>query len=367
MEDKEQNSIEVPARETIIENTTHRISTRFYGIDFIRVLSMFYVVILHTLGHGGILEATTNNSLQYYVCWYAEIWAYCAVDMLAMISGFLCVNKHIKISQYFRRWGQVVFYCLIANILMLCFFPQEFKSDIIIEALFPVTSGRYWYFSAYTGLFVFIPFLNYALCFFRKEDTKWIVLLLVAFSVYDTIVHRFSVNNGYSVIWLIIMYLIGGVIRTHNIEKPKPIMLCILIIVLSLFTLCWKALGVSISFFGNQISQDVLISYTSPTIVGIAVCYILLAKRIQVYNRMGKILAFLGRGSFAVYLINDHRYIRQKFLSNRFADWAQASTYSMMFNLIAYALLFTIGAIVIDNCRVIACHQIGKYIRKKKR
>ena len=363
MENRKQNALEKTTRENRNVNTTH---PRFCGIDLMRVMSMFYVVILHTLGHGGILEATLKNSSQYYAGWFVEIWAYCAVDVIAMITGFLRVNKQIKLSHYFRVWGQVVFYCLIANILVLCLFPKEFRCDVIIEAILPVSSGRYWYFSAYTGLFVFIPFLNYALCSLRKEDTKRVVLLLIAFTAYDTLVHKFTLNNGYSVIWLIIMYLIGGVIRIHNIRETKPVILCILIVILSLLTFCWKTFGVSISFAGIQISQDILVSYTSPTIVGMSVCYLLLAKQIHVNDKIGKILAFLGRGSFAVYLINDHRYIRQKFLSNRFVDWAQTSTILMITYLIVYAILFTFGAIIIDNCRHIILCQIGKCIHKKK-
>ena len=31
--------------------------TRNYGIDFLRMISMIMIVMLHTLGHGGILRS----------------------------------------------------------------------------------------------------------------------------------------------------------------------------------------------------------------------------------------------------------------------------------------------------------------------
>ena len=40
------------------------------------------------------------------------------------------------------------------------------------------------------------------------------------------------------------------------------------------------------------------------------------------------------------------------------------ASHVIIFNLIIYAFLFTIGAKIIDNCRVIVCRKIGKYIRK---
>lgn len=364
MEKERKESFSNLSESIVVLNEKNKTHSRFHGIDLIRVMCMFFIVILHTLGHGGILGATTEGSSQYYAAWFAEIWVYCAVDLLAMISGFLCVNKQVKISQYFKRWGQVVFYSVVGNIFVLCMFPKDYTSQVVIEGLFPVMSGRYWYFTAYTGLFVFIPILNRALCYMQKSDIKWIIFLIILFSVYDTIINRFSVNNGYSVIWLIIMYLIGGIIRTNNIEGPRPLTICLLLIVLSIITFGWKIYGVSFIIIGNHISPDTLISYTSPTIVGMSMCYILLAKRIHVRDNLGKILSFLSKGAFAVYLINDHRYIRQKFLSNSFIGWAHCSTYLMIIYLIIYAMLFTVTSIIIDNVRDMAFSYVSRLIHK---
>jgi surface polysaccharide O-acyltransferase-like enzyme len=33
--------------------------TRNYGIDFLRMISMIMIVMLHTLGHGGILRSVS--------------------------------------------------------------------------------------------------------------------------------------------------------------------------------------------------------------------------------------------------------------------------------------------------------------------
>ena len=42
---------------------------RNYGIDSLRILSMFYVVILHTLGHGGLLESVKDGTNQFILVW----------------------------------------------------------------------------------------------------------------------------------------------------------------------------------------------------------------------------------------------------------------------------------------------------------
>lgn len=45
---------------------------RNYGIDLLRVISMIFVLILHCLGHGGILYNTELNSPQYKFVWFIE-------------------------------------------------------------------------------------------------------------------------------------------------------------------------------------------------------------------------------------------------------------------------------------------------------
>lgn len=43
--------------------------TRNYGIDFLRMISMIMIVMLHTLGHGGILRSVSFLSVHYQIAW----------------------------------------------------------------------------------------------------------------------------------------------------------------------------------------------------------------------------------------------------------------------------------------------------------
>ena len=46
-----------------------------WGIDFLRIVSMFMVVCLHMLGRGGILDYAAILSDKYEVVWLLEIAA----------------------------------------------------------------------------------------------------------------------------------------------------------------------------------------------------------------------------------------------------------------------------------------------------
>ena len=66
---------------------------RNYGIDFLRILAMFFVVILHSLGKGGLLDNTVVDSPQYKLVWFMEVCAYCAVNIFALISGYVSFKQ----------------------------------------------------------------------------------------------------------------------------------------------------------------------------------------------------------------------------------------------------------------------------------
>ena len=71
---------------------------RNYGIDVLRMVSMFMVVVLHVLGRGGVLQATKDLSLNYWVSWSLEIAALCAVNCYAIISGYVGYGRKTKYS-----------------------------------------------------------------------------------------------------------------------------------------------------------------------------------------------------------------------------------------------------------------------------
>ena len=62
---------------------------RNYGIDLLRIVSMMMVVLLHVLGQGGILDGSDPLTVKSETAWLLEIGAYSAVNIYAMISGYV--------------------------------------------------------------------------------------------------------------------------------------------------------------------------------------------------------------------------------------------------------------------------------------
>ena len=87
------------------------IKNRNYGIDLLRIITMFMIVNLHILYHGGILssEKLYFGSTKFNIVWIIEIVSYVAVNCYALISGFVGVNSKNKYSNIILLWLRVAF------------------------------------------------------------------------------------------------------------------------------------------------------------------------------------------------------------------------------------------------------------------
>lgn len=150
--------------------------TRNYGIDFLRMISMIMIVMLHTLGHGGILRSVSFLSVHYQIAWLLEVIAFGAVNTYAMISGFVSVDSHFKISNILILWLQVLFYGILINTVFFFLLPESRNTSGWIQALFPVTRKEYWYFTAYAGVFFSLPIYQSDVSeSLRKADKNFIL------------------------------------------------------------------------------------------------------------------------------------------------------------------------------------------------
>lgn len=189
--------------------------SRNHGIDLLRCLSMFFVVLLHVLkwGEGGNLDNSFLGTPNYAVSWYLELSAYCAVNCFALITGYVGVNVPYRISRFINLWFQVFFYTAGITFLFKWLVPGSVSFKGMIQAFFPVLRLAYWYFTAYAVLFCFIPFLNPAIRSLSRESARWLCLLvLIVFSLFSTIsgYGNWLSQGGYSAIWLVCLYVVGG-------------------------------------------------------------------------------------------------------------------------------------------------------------
>ena len=265
---------------------------RNYGIDLLRLVLMFMVCMLHTLGQGGILTALTPGTAPYQVYWLLEVLCFCAVDGFAMISGYTASDKPPRYSRIVEMWLQVFFYSLVLTVLLsLAGMEVNWTRSTVLAYSLPVTYNVFWYFTGYFVLFFAAPLLNrYLLDVDEAAARKAFLFLVLLFTVAGAISDAFRTHAGYSAIWIIVLYCMGVLARRGRLfERRRTICL------IAGFILCGL---ISWAFF-LQSGLSVLISYTSPTMVLGALALIVVFSRLSL---RGTVIRKLSPLAFGIYL-----------------------------------------------------------------
>lgn len=339
---------------------------RNYGIDLLRVISMCMIIMLHFLGHGGVLNSVEDGTANYWVAWLLETIAYSGVAMFASISGYVGWKPQKEDNRnravgFILLWMQVAFYSLIIS-AATWLFHHEIGITGILKGIFPIATDTYWYFTAYFLLFLLMPLLNHLI---DKVDCDSVWILIISFAIFMYFAHTLTGLFGLSV--LMLCYVSGGILnKFHVADKISKQKIGGVIIALIILTWLWK---VYVSKF-NATVGSMLLRYDSPTIICIALGSVLFFSKICVKESCKRPIKFFASSAFAAYLLNDHPYIREYLISDAFR-WLSSRPFSLVIAVIVCAsLLFVVAAILVDKLRLVLfklinCPKFAIWINKE--
>lgn len=359
------------------------VKERNWGIDALRLFSMFLIVVMHTLNQGGILAVCSDDNLMSRIAWLIEVIAFCSVNCYALVSGYVGIKSKARVSKGILLWLQIFFYTFIITLIFTLVFPVDVNISIWYKAFFPILSREYWYITCYFLLYLLIPFLNAGIENLSRKETTFIIGCLCALSVilpmvlkiypfnFNAELDAFGLLNGYSVIWLILLYLIGAYLGKYQIvKKVKGWVLWI--ILLSAIFLTWESLFFlpkwTMKRFGEVRYTNVLLSYTSPTILAIAVCLLFLFVKLgEKRIKCSKIVSRCGKASLAVYLIHTHPLIWHRFINGYAVKFAQGTTINMVCKVMLSSIIIFSICIFIELIRelLFSCLKIEEIITKR--
>ena len=273
-------------------------------------------------------------------------------------------------------WFQVLFYSLLFTSLFFAFLPESRSIKNLVVAVMPILGKQWWYVSSYFALWVFIPFLNKAINSLSQQTYKK-VLLLILFAVcfIDCIVttDAFNLNNGYSAIWLMIVYLFGAYIRKYNIFEKMTSFKCIVgyfsMIILT-FVSKIAIRFVTIDLLGQAKYENTFISYISITILLSAIFLMMFCLKIKINNIASKLICFIAPASLGIYLIHVHPLVFNNIINNAFVSFADKSPITMTFFVIVASLgIFVLCAIIellrIQIFKLIKINKLSEFIAAK--
>ena len=204
----------------------------------------------------------------------------------------------------------------------------------MLRAFFPVLFRQYWYVTAYFGMCLFIPFFNLLLERLTRRQAKVLALSLVLiFSLLPTLRQGdvFLTDNGYSVLWLSCLYLLGGILRLHGRPARKPVRWAAVYGLCVLATWLVKLAGdrLWMSRTGQLCDRVLLTAYTSPTILLATAALVLCFTGLRIGPGFGSFIEKASPLAFSVYLIHAHPLIWEHWLAGRFAFLADKPPLSL--------------------------------------
>ncbi len=351
-------------------------SERNHGIELLRIFAMLLAAVLHILKKGGVITASEGNLAAYSTVWLLEAAAYCAVNCYALISGYVGYSdrpKPLRLARCIELWLQVVFYSVIIT-TVYCIAGVGFVgvSDFA-DAFLPVTSKQYWYFTAYIGMFFFIPLLNALVRRLNRRALVSLCIMLIAvFSLYDTFASFWKKDplalvGGHSPLWLGVLYIFGAAMKKLRVPESMSSKKALLIYAsAAVFTALFKITGDRLLRF---VPGSLFVRDTSPTVLLCAAALSVAFARFKPCRKLTEFAVLFAPAAFGVYLLHVSPLVFEHVIGNRFAFIGR-----LPFPLIPFAVLASAGVILAvglaaDKVRILLFKALGvpKMCRKAEK
>ena len=347
-----------------------------HGIELLRIFAMLLAAVLHILKKGGVITASEGNLAAYSTVWLLEAAAYCAVNCYALISGYVGYSdrpKPLRLARCIELWLQVVFYSVIITTVYCIAGVGSVGVSDFADAFLPVTSKQYWYFTAYIGMFFFIPLLNALVRRLNRRALVSLCIMLIAvFSLYDTFASFWKKDplalvGGHSPLWLGVLYIFGAAMKKLHVPESMSSKKALLIYAsAAVFTALFKITGDRLLRF---VPGSLFVRDTSPTVLLCAAALLVAFARFKPGRKLTEFAVLFAPAAFGVYLLHVSPLVFEHVIGNRFAFIGR-----LPFPLIPFAVLASAGVILVvglaaDKVRILLFKALGvpKLCRKAEK
>lgn len=264
--------------------------TRSSSIELLRLLSLFGIILCHTLSAGKTLAGFNK-----YFCLMANSGIHAGVGVICfmLITGYF--GAHFSLKRLNKTYS-IIYICPLVSVFY-SIINEEFSALNFLKAFIPITSGKWWYASCYIFTMLLSPFLDeLAEKIDKKRFQQLLGALISLFYIVPTFLY-FDINNdkGKGIANMIIMYLLGRYLKLYPIKLQKK---TLAIIMLS---------SMLLAFAGNTFVTLVTKSIHWPfsrdcaltTLVSAASLFLLTLE----LHFSSKAINFIAKNAFYIYLL----------------------------------------------------------------
>ena len=347
---------------------------RASNYELLRIVSMFFIALYHTIHHGNLINNCTNPALK-------TIFEIIMLILVVHVNSFVLVSGYFQSKSKFKQsklWSIINanwFYKAVIAILFSYLGITTFTTIEMFMNLFPLNLQDYWFINPYLIIYCLSPFLNKFIDSIKKNDYQKLLLFLfiiLSFLPYitgDRIYH----NDGFTLYNFVILYLIGGYLRkyplkesyifkrlSNNAFQASMILIFILCVIIN-YSFNQTAnilLGQNSLFdlFGHGIIHMTR-AYSNPLIMIQSVAYFTFFSTLNIKS---KFINKLSSATLGVYFIHDNKYVREKIYKWIGIDQPVISSYKYVLYALLTALLIYITCSIIELIRQLIFKVISK-------
>lgn len=332
-------------------------SKRMLGLDILKILSMFLIIIHHVSFKGDFIQNATGFNL--VLLSFLNALFLPSVNIFVYVSAYLIVKKgKTSLNNLIKLYFQIVFYALLTYFFVCCLNYQTFSVRTLIECFFPVTKSHFWFCREYLILYALSPLLLKIVQNLNKNEYTYTVLFILIALVYTTFfeVDILPLNKGFNSIWFIVLFMLAGYHAKFGLEIKKSVATLI-------FILCTIYSYVIFIFNNTYFLAD----YTNFITVIQTISLFQLVHDIKSTNKyITKTSTYIATCTLGIYLLHDGNFVFQVLYKEIF----QTHKYNLSSNALIYffaivSIIFIAG-ILVETLRKLIIKLFKKIILKIK-
>lgn len=357
------------------------------NLEALRIVSMMMVVLVHIDGASlglpsikGDLQALTSRDVW---CLAVESITIIGVNCFTLISGYFGIKLRLKGVLSFLF--QCVFYSVLIASLAPWLLGIAFSWKEWGESWLVLSHTDLWYVPAYFCLMLLSPLLNAGVDKLSRREFAWILVIFLLFNIWSGWWWDGAFNpTGYTVMQLILMYLIGRYIGKyigknieakeiieeeeiigeedprlmprHGVEKRRHLKIQGKRRYLAMMGSGGYVAAIGMVFLSSLYLEPVkAFAYNSPMVILASVSFFILFLSFRFHSRWAN---YIARSAFAVYLIHKAPEIWGNFMRPEIYNlWQSQSLLAFTLAAIAITIGIYLLAMLIDPIRRYLSHK----------
>ncbi|WP_050698566.1 acyltransferase [Anaeromassilibacillus senegalensis] len=347
-----------------------RTSTRDSRFELLRIISMLFIIAGHYAYHGGVLENSIGVNRVLGALAHAGV--YIGVNCFVLVSAYFLLNTKFSVKRVVKIEAQALFYSSLAFLIACFYFHDSITGKEAVKVFLPTIFREYWFVTAYIGLLLLSPFLNYVIQEFTVNLPYYRNLLLVSTLMFSMIPFFMPTSTpwGNDLLWFVHLYFLMGYLKNRDCQVTSKARsggmlfgLCFFCSFVSSIVFIWIANGIPVLNRVGVISYLSLYKESPFQLLGAIGLFLLFA---NIKMRPSKWINRIAATTFGVYLIHDNPLLRTHLWQDvlhtgQFYD----SPFLGLHMIVSIAVVFLICSLVDEIRRWMGCALKGVNIFPK--